>query len=287
MIALCARSQVVALMSTRKGAGGPKPSKWRRAASIGFVNFFGFRQSPAAASPSPPSPSPAGSSSSVHPSVERQQITWMFTFGGEEPEMQTAFAGDLVVNVVTNVTGTLMKKGTGTRPGEGTCHSRWYVLEEAGGGTREREATAATAGAFSRVLGSASELLLRTAEGAWVWCTSHHIRLAPGEEEEEEEPPAHNARKRPAATATSAEQPPLSRARTHSTRSYGCCYLGSDVGGSKDWHCDKCRKYIHFGCQETPASNDRGNKMCRACFDELFHAPLPQRRRGSKRGRDQ
>jgi hypothetical protein len=187
MIALCARSQVVALMSTRKGAGGPKPSKWRRAASIGFVNFFGFRQSPAAASPSPPSPSPAGSSSSVHPSVERQQITWMFTFGGEEPEMQTAFAGDLVVNVVTNVTGTLMKKGTGTRPGEGTCHSRWYVLEEAGGGTREREATAATAGAFSRVLGSASELLLRTAEGAWVWCTSHHIRLAPGEEEEEEE----------------------------------------------------------------------------------------------------
>lgn len=83
--------------------------------------------------------------------------------------MQTAFAGDLVVNVVTNVTGTLMKKGTGTRPGEGTCHSRWYVLEEAGGGTREREATAATAGAFSRVLGSASELLLRTAEGAWVW----------------------------------------------------------------------------------------------------------------------
>lgn len=73
--------------------------------------------------------------------------------------MQTAFAGDLVVNVVTNVTGTLMKKGTGTRPGEGTCHSRWYVLEEAGGGTREREATAATAGAFSRVLGSASELL--------------------------------------------------------------------------------------------------------------------------------
>jgi hypothetical protein len=181
MIALCARSQVVALMSTRKGAGGPKPSKWRRAASIGFVNFFGFRQSPAAASPSPPSPSPAGSSSSVHPSVERQQITWMFTFGGEEPEMQTAFAGDLVVNVVTNVTGTLMKKGTGTRPGEGTCHSRWYVLEEAGGGTREREATAATAGAFSRVLGSASELLLRTAEGAWVWCTSHHIRLAPGE----------------------------------------------------------------------------------------------------------
>ena len=60
---------------------------------------------------------------------------------------------------------------------------------------------------------------------------------------------------------------------------FGCCYLGREAGGPKDWHCDHCRKWIHFGCEPTPASKDGGKKMCQSCVDEMLAAPPAKKRR--------
>ena len=60
-------------------------------------------------------------------------------------------------------------------------------------------------------------------------------------------------------------------------RSYGCCYLGREIAKAQDWHCDTCRKYIHFVCEREPASKDGGRKTCRGCVDELL-AEAPERK---------
>ena len=106
-------------MASRKGMGGPKPSIWRKEASVSFQNYFSARSSFGMGT--------AGGGDVGVP-APADQIEWSFSFGGdpdEETEM-IGIADDACLNIVTGVRGRLVRKGSGSSPGVGTCHHAFF-----------------------------------------------------------------------------------------------------------------------------------------------------------------
>ena len=149
---------------SRKGAGGPKPSRWRKASSISFENWL---SGPAIVSEEPDELRESAAAT----------IVWSFTLGKEESADMIGLAGDRVQNVATGESGVLVRKGSGSTAGEGTCHSYFVVSVTEGEGTREEEVEEWTTGALRRTRGFSSDLLLRLDDGRDFWCTAHHVQL--------------------------------------------------------------------------------------------------------------
>lgn len=159
----------------RKGAGGPKPRKWRTAASISFTNWLSFGSTSHVA--------PPVADATADPKTAATTIRWSFTFGAEDPAQMVGHVGSRVGNVVQNVSGRLLCKGSGSNHGEGTCHHYWIVRREEAGGTQEEEVEEGTPGALMRTRGFSSDLLIELDDGTKIWCNSHHVKLLETDQE--------------------------------------------------------------------------------------------------------
>eukprot|EP00966_Prymnesium_polylepis_P214233 4961139-Prymnesium_polylepis.1 len=130
---------------------GPKDSRWRKGASVGFATFFARR------------------SETLNVLPEEEPLTevtgaglkWIFTGLGADSTQVRAAADGSVRNVVLGVTGTLIALGIGQLPGEGTCEHYWVVDEvEVPEGTPQSQ---------RRVRGGTGDLQLRLTGGSTVW----------------------------------------------------------------------------------------------------------------------
>ena len=156
---------------------GPKPTKWRDAASAGFAAHFARRSEPLNLPEEAPLAEATGAG-----------LRWIFTGFGEESRQVRIASGGSVRNIALGVTGTLLALGNGETPGEGTCEA-YYVAADV-------EVAADTPGAARRVRGGTGDLHLRLADGRTVWCTAHHCRPwqpSDGDETESEMRPSSPA----------------------------------------------------------------------------------------------
>ena len=157
------RAQVMAFIG--RGPGGPKTSAWTRTKGQQLENFFARMATPAA--------------------DRLGEIRWLFAPSDELSVHMCAQIGARVSHVVFNFTGELLAKGSGSVPGQGTCHEVWRL--------DGREVAAHTLGASCELRGGSGDLQLRPENGEAAWFLARHVVLPDDE-------PAASTRREAAST---------------------------------------------------------------------------------------
>ena len=148
-----------------RGPGGPKQMLWARSDKQQLETFFARMSAPS-------------------------RLKWMFAHDGEVPTQMSASVGDRLFDVVSDVFGTLVRKGAGSQPGQGSCHTVWLVDEQ--------EVAEGTPHAIGLVRGGSAEMEIQLDDGSTRWCMASRLSLCA-----EEEPPTDYS-----ATAEAVQVPP-------------------------------------------------------------------------------
>ena len=135
-------------MFNARGAGGPKPSKWTQAEGQKLEAFFS-RQTEALGK--------------AHAAV----FEWSFSSDGEETHTARVAIGGCVKHLTFGTVGTLLRKGSGSEPGSGTCHAYWEL--------DGHEELVAFAGARRMMRGGTGDLEIRCENGTVVWFSARHV----------------------------------------------------------------------------------------------------------------
>ena len=88
-----------------RGSGGPKPTAWKKAERQQLAAFFA-RQAERQRSPG------AGEA----------ELEWVYSIDGDETHQAGVPINGLVKHLTFGVTGTVLRKGSGCTPGDGSCH---------------------------------------------------------------------------------------------------------------------------------------------------------------------
>ena len=138
-----------------RGPGGPKPMLWARSEKQKLESFFAQQSTPT-------------------------RLQWMFGHDGDTPRQTSAPVGERVHDVALDIYGTLIRKGVGSQPGEGSCEAVWLL-----DGLHVAEGTPQ---AIRIVRGGSAEIEIALDDGSPCWCVASHLVPCA-----EEEPPDHVA----------------------------------------------------------------------------------------------
>eukprot|EP00964_Phaeocystis_antarctica_P029226 scaffold16481_cov93-Phaeocystis_antarctica.AAC.2 len=137
-------------MFNARGAGGPKPSKWTQAEGQKLEAFFS-RQT----------------ETHQHPGKAATLFEWSFSSDGEEAHTARVPIGGCVKHLTFGTVGTLLRKGSGSEPGSGTCHVYWEL--------DGHEEPVAFAGARRLIRGGTGDLEIRCENGTVAWFSARHV----------------------------------------------------------------------------------------------------------------
>ena len=126
-----------------RGPGGPKPTKWTGADGQSLKSFFA-RQAEA----------------QRHPDNAAMDLEWTFSIDGDETQKARVRIGGGIKHLIFGTIGTLLRKGSGFEPGDGTCHAYWRL--------DGREMAEACAGATRMVRGGTGDLEMQLDDGSRV-----------------------------------------------------------------------------------------------------------------------
>ena len=136
-------------MFSGRGPGGPKESAWTRIEGASLASFFErqrVRHSPAA---------------------YIEHLEWTYSLDGENTHTARVPINSLVSCLVIGLSGTVLRKGCGTVPGEGSCEAYW---SKEGQELAEEEV-----GAQKLVRGGTGDLEIRRTDGSTCWCSARHV----------------------------------------------------------------------------------------------------------------
>ena len=133
-----------------RGPGGPKPTKWTGADGQSLKSFFA-RQAEA----------------QRHPDNAAMDLEWTFSIDGDETQKARVRIGGGIKHLTFGLIGTLLRKGSGFEPGDGTCHAYWKL--------DGREMAEPCAGATRMVRGGTGDLEMQLDDGSRVWVTARHV----------------------------------------------------------------------------------------------------------------
>ena len=107
MEASCARGRQ---MFNGRGPGGPKPSAWTKAEGQRLEAFFARQEQRQR----------SGGAGAA-------ELEWVYSIDGEDTHQARVPIGGLVKHLTFGVTGTVLSKGSGLTPGDGSCHAYWML----------------------------------------------------------------------------------------------------------------------------------------------------------------
>ena len=123
-----------------RGLGGPKPKAWAKAEAQKLKAFFARQE-------------------------ERQrsgggaaELEWAYSTDGEDTHHARVPVGGLVKHVTLGLFGTVLQKGSGAEPGDGTCEVYWAQ--------NGQECAADVAGAQQLLRGGTGDLEIRLNNGS-------------------------------------------------------------------------------------------------------------------------
>ena len=88
-------------------------------------------------------------------------MEWVYSIDGDETHQARVPINGLVKHLTFGVTGTVLRKGSGCTPGDGSCHDYWMLDGQ--------EVAADVAGAQRLMRGGTGDLQVRLENGASVW----------------------------------------------------------------------------------------------------------------------